>query len=206
MIVPKPTRNAAWLGVLPVLLIVAFSAVIPLMTVVNYSVQDILDFNSRFFVGLEWSQATLTDPRFTEAFLRQIAFSASILAIEVPLGILIAKGINRDSRWVGFWLVLLAIPLLIPWNVVGTICVGCVGSQHTSAAAQYRPDQPSSLQDTSRSDRCDFTPQPRDTPQDQPLQQQHHTLVFIAGIIFIRYKQRMFAIVAFSRFSIKRPP
>ena len=32
--------NRAWLWVLPVLLVVAFSAVIPLMTVVNYSVQD----------------------------------------------------------------------------------------------------------------------------------------------------------------------
>ena len=38
----------------PVILIVAFSGVIPLMTVVNYSVQDILDFNTRFFVGFEW--------------------------------------------------------------------------------------------------------------------------------------------------------
>ena len=62
----KPRNDKAWLGVLPVLLIVAFSAVIPLMTVVNYSVQDILDFNTRFFVGLEWYQATLTDPRFQE--------------------------------------------------------------------------------------------------------------------------------------------
>ena len=51
--------NRAWIGVLPVLLIVAFSGVIPLMTVVNYSVQDILDFNTRFFVGLEWYRETL---------------------------------------------------------------------------------------------------------------------------------------------------
>ncbi|NKB99808.1 MAG: ABC transporter permease subunit [Pseudomonadales bacterium] len=117
----KPRRDKAWLGVLPVLLIVAFSAVIPLMTVVNYSVQDILDFNSRFFVGLEWYEATLTDPRFQEAFFRQLAFSATILMIEIPLGILVARGIPRTSRHTGVILVLLAIPLLIPWNVVGTI-------------------------------------------------------------------------------------
>ena len=55
----KPYNNKAWLGVLPVLLIVAFSGVVPLMTVVNYSVQDILDFNSRFFVGLQWYSETL---------------------------------------------------------------------------------------------------------------------------------------------------
>ena len=39
----KTQDNKAWLLVLPVFLMVAFSAIIPLMTVVNYSVQDILD-------------------------------------------------------------------------------------------------------------------------------------------------------------------
>ena len=119
--IAKPRNDRAWLGVLPVLLIVAFSAVIPLMTVVNYSVQDILDFNNRFFVGWEWYLSTLTDPRFQEAFLRQVAFSGTILLIEIPLGIMVARGIPRSGRSTGLILVLLAIPLLIPWNVVGTI-------------------------------------------------------------------------------------
>ncbi|MGK0221459.1 MAG: glycerol transport system permease protein [Limisphaerales bacterium] len=117
----RPHNNRAWLGVLPVVLIVAFSAVIPLMTVVNYSVQDILDFNSRFYVGFEWYIETLTDSRFQDAFIRQLMFSFSVLAIELPLGILVAKGIPRDGKWAGFLLVFLAVPLLIPWNVVGTI-------------------------------------------------------------------------------------
>ena len=38
----KPVNQKAWWFVLPVLVSVAFSALIPLMTVVNYSVQDIL--------------------------------------------------------------------------------------------------------------------------------------------------------------------
>lgn len=117
----KPQNNRAWLGVLPVVLIVAFSAVIPLMTVVNYSVQDILDFNTRFFVGFEWYRETLNDPRFLSAFVRQVIFSLTVLAIEVPLGIAVAKGIPRDSNLTPFILVLLALPLLIPWNVVATI-------------------------------------------------------------------------------------
>lgn len=117
----KPKNNRAWLGVLPVLLVVAFSAVVPLMTVVNYSVQDILDFNSRFFVGFEWYRATLNDPRFIDAFVRQVGFSLTILAIEVPLGVAVAKGIPKDSRFTSLILILLALPLLIPWNVVGTI-------------------------------------------------------------------------------------
>ena len=117
----RPHTNRAWLGVLPVVLIVAFSAVIPLMTVVNYSVQDILDFNSRFFVGLDWYRETLNDPRFRAAFLRQMGFSLTVLLIEIPLGIAVAKGIPKSSRWTPLILVLLALPLLIPWNVVATI-------------------------------------------------------------------------------------
>ena len=106
---------------LPVLLIVAFSAVIPLMTVVNYSVQDIFDVNTRLFVGLDWYRETLRDPRFLDALLRQLSFSGIVLAIEVPLGVLVARAIPREGRRVGLILVLLAVPLLIPWNVVGTI-------------------------------------------------------------------------------------
>lgn len=121
MMINKPHNNRAWLGVLPVLLIVAFSAVIPLMTVVNYSVQDILDFNSRFYVGLDWYRETLQDPRFIEAFGRQVLFSLSVLAIEIPLGILVARGLPKNGAWTSVLLILLAIPLLIPWNVVGTI-------------------------------------------------------------------------------------
>jgi glycerol transport system permease protein len=117
----KPANNRAWLGVLPVVLIVAFSAVIPLMTVVNYSVQDILDFNTRFFVGFEWYRETLQDPRFQSAFLRQVGFSLTVLLIEVPLGIALARGIPRGGRLTPLILILLALPLLIPWNVVGTI-------------------------------------------------------------------------------------
>ncbi|MEJ2088392.1 MAG: sugar ABC transporter permease [Gammaproteobacteria bacterium] len=113
--------NRAWLGVLPVLLIVAFSAVVPLMTVVNYSVQDIFDISTRIFVGLDWYRETLRDPRFVDALLRQLGFSALVLTLEVPLGILVARALPKEGRWVSLVLVLVAVPLLIPWNVVGTI-------------------------------------------------------------------------------------
>ncbi|MBK81371.1 MAG: ABC transporter permease [Gammaproteobacteria bacterium] len=91
------------------------------MTVVNYSVQDIFDLNNRLFVGFEWYRDTLRDPRFLEALLRQLGFSALVLAIEIPLGILVARNLPRRGASAGVWLVVLAIPLLIPWNVVGTI-------------------------------------------------------------------------------------
>ena len=109
----------AWLGVLPVVLVVAFSALIPLMTVVNYSVQDIFDPQNRLFVGFDWYREILRDPRFHDALLRQLAFSALVLLIEIPVGILVARSLPRTGA--GLWLVVIAVPLLIPWNVVGTI-------------------------------------------------------------------------------------
>ncbi len=113
--------NRAWLGVLPVVVVVAFSAVIPLMTVVNYSVQDIFDLSNRLFVGLDWYRETLRDPRFLAALGRQLLFSGLVLAIEIPLGIVIARSLPRRGAVAGIWLVIIAVPLLIPWNVVGTI-------------------------------------------------------------------------------------
>ncbi|MCK5932119.1 MAG: sugar ABC transporter permease, partial [Fulvimarina manganoxydans] len=44
-----------------------------------------------------------------------------ILAIEIPLGILVALAMPKKGVWVSVCLVLMALPLLIPWNVVGTI-------------------------------------------------------------------------------------
>ena len=113
--------NKAWLGVLPVVVVVAFTAVVPLMTVVNYSVQDIFDVDTRIFVGLDWYRETLRDPRFVDALLRQVLFSALALSLEVPLGIWIARAIPRGGRATAGFLIVLAVPLLIPWNVVGTI-------------------------------------------------------------------------------------
>ena len=122
----KVADNRAWLLVLPVFAIVAFSAIVPLMTVVNYSVQDTFGNNQFFPNGVAWFQELL-DPstqfgeRFFDALWRTLLFSALILAIEIPLGILVALSMPRDGPGVAFCLVLMALPLLIPWNVVGTI-------------------------------------------------------------------------------------
>jgi glycerol transport system permease protein len=117
----KTWNNRAWFMVLPVLLLVAFSAVIPLMTVVNYSVQDTFGGNQFFWAGTEWFQDILGSDRFWLAMGRNLAFSALILAIEIPLGIFIALNMPRSGWGVPVCLVLMALPLLIPWNVVGTI-------------------------------------------------------------------------------------
>ncbi|MGY6634901.1 MAG: carbohydrate ABC transporter permease [Alkalilacustris sp.] len=117
----KTVNNKAWFLVLPVLLLVAFSAVIPLMTVVNYSVQDSFGNNVFFWEGLGWFEQVLTSERVHAAFGRQLLFSGIILAIQIPLGIAVALCMPRRGVWASVCLVLMALPLLIPWNVVGTI-------------------------------------------------------------------------------------
>jgi glycerol transport system permease protein len=117
----KTADNRAWFLVLPVVLIVAFSAIVPLMTVVNYSVQDIFGPGNAVFVGSEWFEQVLRDRRLHAALLRQLLFSAAVLAIEIPLGILVALAMPQRGWTVSASLIVLALPLLIPWNVVGTI-------------------------------------------------------------------------------------
>ncbi len=117
----KTWNNKAWFMVLPVLVLVAFSAVIPLMTVVNYSVQDTFGNNEFFWNGTQWFTDLLRSQRFWDSLSRNLIFSAVILALEIPLGILIALNMPKKGAWVSVCLVLMALPLLIPWNVVGTI-------------------------------------------------------------------------------------
>ncbi|WP_102108317.1 carbohydrate ABC transporter permease [Oceaniglobus roseus] len=117
----KTVNQKAWFLVLPVLVLVAFSAVIPLMTVVNYSVQDTFGNNQFFWAGLEWFSEMLESQRMWDALWRQLTFSAIILAIEVPLGIFVALNMPKKGFWASVCLVLMSLPLLIPWNVVGTI-------------------------------------------------------------------------------------
>ena len=114
--------NRAWFLVLPVFAIVALSAIIPLMTVVNYSVQDIFG-GTRVFVGTEWFEEMLGDRRLHDALWRQFLFSGLVLLIEIPLGILIALALPKRGWGVSVCMVLLALPLLIPWNVIGTIWI-----------------------------------------------------------------------------------
>ncbi len=117
----KPVNQRAWFLVLPVFLLVAFSAILPLMTVVNYAFNDTFGSNAFFWVGLEWFEEVLTSERVHEALLRQLLFSAIILAIEIPLGIAVALTLPKRGIGASVCLVILALPLLIPWNVVGTI-------------------------------------------------------------------------------------
>jgi glycerol transport system permease protein len=117
----KSVNQKAWWLILPVVICVAFSAILPLMTVVNYSVQDIISPERRVFVGTEWFKAVMRDEELHAALWRQMVYSFSVLLIEIPLGIALALSMPAQGRRASVVLVLVAISLLIPWNVVGTI-------------------------------------------------------------------------------------
>src|SRR6478752_558715 len=91
----KTINQKAWFLVLPVFLVVAFSAILPLMTVVNYSMQATFGNNQFFWNGVGWFKELL-DPssdlgeRFFASLWRNLFFSAVILAIKEPNGIVVA--------------------------------------------------------------------------------------------------------------------
>ncbi len=142
--IDKPVNHKAWFFVFPVFLLVAISAIIPLMTVVNYSVQDTFGNNQFFWAGTEWYEEILTSSRFHDALVRNLIFSGIILLIEIPLGIAIALSMPRKGIWVPVCLILMALPLLIPWNVVGTIWqvfgradIGLLGRSLAAIGVEY---------------------------------------------------------------------
>ncbi len=112
----KTQNQRAWFFVLPVLVLVAFNALIPMMTVVNYSVQETFGDNLFFWEGLRWFQEVLQSERFHNALGRQFFFTFMILIIEIPLGIAIALSMPKKGPWVPVCLVLMALPMLIPWK------------------------------------------------------------------------------------------
>ena len=117
----KTVNQKAWFLVAPVFVLVAFNALIPLMTVVNYSVQETFGDNVFTWAGVQWFEGVLHSGRFHAALLRQLLFTGIVLAIEIPLGLGIALTMPRKGPWVSVCLVLMSLPLLIPWNVVGSM-------------------------------------------------------------------------------------
>ena len=103
----KPLNNRAWLMVAPVFVLVLFSALLPMMTVVNYSVQDSLGQNQFFWNGDAWFRELL-DPskeigaRFADALLRNLAFSLAALLIEFrsasPSRFACREAVGRSAR------------------------------------------------------------------------------------------------------------
>ena len=114
----KTADNRAWLLVLPAVTLLIFVGVIPLLTVVNYSLHDIFTLPDKYWVGLEWYSELIRSDRFQNSLFRSLGFSAVVLCIQVPLGIALALALPRKGFMVSICLVILALPLLVPWNMI----------------------------------------------------------------------------------------
>ena len=69
----KTENQKAWFFVLPVLLLVAFNALLPIMTVVNYSMQETFGNNLFFWEGLGDFTSSLQHK--TEIFSQKTQFT-----------------------------------------------------------------------------------------------------------------------------------
>jgi len=118
----KPYDNRAWFLVLPALIIMTFVGILPLIAVTNYSFQDLFSLNNPYWVDLDWYHNIVASERFYASLARSFLFSAIVLSIELPLGIWIALLLQRSHRFiVSIVLVLITLPLVVPWNMIPVI-------------------------------------------------------------------------------------
>jgi len=125
-------NNRAWFLVLPSVLLLAFVAVIPLISVINYSFHDIFTQESKYWVGMEWYREILGTERFWASFGRSLLFSFLILLVEIPLGIFIALSMPKNSTLVAICFVLMSLPLLIPWNMIPIIWYTFISQEYVN--------------------------------------------------------------------------
>jgi len=131
----KPINNRSFFYILPALIVVGGSTIIPLAAIVNFSVQDVFYGNDFIWVGPKWFIQVLSSKEFYDTLLRTFAFSATVMIIEVPLGILIALSLPRKGRLIPFYIIAIAIPLMIPWVVVGLMWLLIIHPQWGSLGA-----------------------------------------------------------------------
>ena len=131
----KPIRNRSLLFILPALIVVGGSTIVPIAAIVNFSVQDVFYGNDFIWVGSQWFVQVLRSKEFYDTLLRTFAFSTIVMTIEIPLGILIALSLPRKGKLVPFYIVAIAIPLMIPWVVVGLMWLLIIHPQWGSLGA-----------------------------------------------------------------------
>lgn len=117
----KQHSNIAFLFLAPAVLVMLLSAVIPLVIVINYSVQDTFAGDNFVWVGMTWFRQVLASTEFQGALARSFGFSLAVLLIQIPLGIFIALRLPEKGLLSSILIILMAIPLLTPWLVVGYV-------------------------------------------------------------------------------------
>ena len=131
----KRHSNTAWFLLLPALAIMSFVAIIPLVTVLNFSFFDIFTLEKIFWVGTTWYEEIITSDRFHASLLRSLLFSALVLGIQIPLGIWLALLLTQAGRWSIVLLMAVAAPLVVPWNMIPIMWLNLIDTK-TGIAGQ----------------------------------------------------------------------
>ena len=119
----------AWIYLAPATILLFFVGVVPLAINGWHSLFDIFTLESKFWVGTEWYEAILGSPRFYESLGRSLAFSAVILTVQFPLGLGIALLLPRSGPLRAVGLMLLAVPMLVPWNMIPAMWISLIDPQ-----------------------------------------------------------------------------
>lgn len=125
----RPHDNRAWLLVLPALTLLGLVGALPLLAVINYGFHDIFSLQDVYWVGLQWFTDILGSDRFLASLGRSLLFSTLALAIQVPLGIGVALLLMSDGKRAVWGLMLVALPLVVPWNMIPMFWLGLVDTK-----------------------------------------------------------------------------
>ena len=121
--------NRAWILLLPAVLLLGVIGAVPLIAVLNFGFHDIFSLKDVHWVGVEWYADIIGSDRFLASFGRSLLFSALVLSIQVPLGIAVALLLLSCGRWAIWGLMLCALPLVVPWNMIPMLWLGLVQPQ-----------------------------------------------------------------------------
>ena len=121
-----PHDNRAWFLLLPALALLAVVGALPLLAVINYGFHDIFTLRDVHWVGLDWFADILWSDRFVASLGRSLLFSTLALGIQVPLGIAVALLLLGQGRRAVWGLMLVALPLVVPWNMIPMLWLGLI--------------------------------------------------------------------------------
>ena len=125
----RPHDNRAWFLLLPAVLLLGLVGALPLLAVLNYGFHDIFTLQDVHWVGVEWFADILGSDRFLASLGRSLLFSTLALAIQVPLGIAVALLLLSIGKRAVWGLMLVALPLVVPWNMIPMLWLGMIQPQ-----------------------------------------------------------------------------
>ena len=106
--------------IVPAIVVVMAVGLVPLFAMINYSVQTPYA-QQNIFVGFDNFQKMLNEPRFIDALKRNLILSATVLALEIPLGLAFALLLYEKGRLNTVISTVIIIPALIPPISIGLL-------------------------------------------------------------------------------------